>query len=281
MTALVDARGTAREQNLVAAVPTEDAPTESQLLDVLYEVLAQGVPAKGRLTPEQVERFLHEHARSRKSVAEMLEFFEQHELPTEASAYGSDPELGELASGLHRERAPLSASFSLADELEGPERSANESGPMRKMDTPLAVEVEVDTRDATQRAVAPMIVSVPMQPSWVLPVACGVCVAFAAALLGTYRHAHDLNTQLNQARLQQRSTDVALSALEQRAETLRGALDQSETQRKALATRFDEFVFGEAQKRAAEEVALERLLGSRFQSLRDRALQQALVAPSP
>jgi hypothetical protein len=265
---------------LEADVAEEGAPTESQLLDVLYEVLAQGVPAKGSLTSGEVERFLHEHARSKKSVAEMLEFFQKHELPTDASEYGCDPELRELASGLHRERPPLSASFNLAEELEGPERSASESGPMRKLEPPAeAVEVEVVVADATRRGPAPAGVAPSAQPTWVLPVACGVCLAFAAALFATYRHAHDLRVQLDQARLQQRSTDTALGSLERRAETLRGALEQSESQRQALASRFEDFVSGETQKRAAEEAALQRLLGTRFQTLRDRALQES--APTP
>jgi hypothetical protein len=284
------------------------SPTESQLLDVLYEVLAQGVPAKGSLTTEQVERFLHEHARSKKSVEEMLEFFGKHELPTDASAYGCDPELAELASGLHRDRPPITANFNLAEELEGPERSASDSGPMRKVEasaalvegrpwtpgqvveTPWAgeqmvagrawareqvVEVEVEADDATQRGLVPAVVPVSSPPTWVLPVACGICVAFAAALLGTYRHAHDMKLQLDSARLQQRSTDAALGALERRSETLRGALADSESQRKALASRFDEFVAGATQKHAAEEAALQRLLGTRFQTLRDRALQES------
>jgi hypothetical protein len=264
----------------VAEEGASTEPSESQLLDVLYEVLAQGVPAKGSLSTEEVERFLHEHARNKKSVAEMLAFFAKHELPTDADAYGCDPELRELASGLHRERPPLSASFNLAEELEGPERSASESGPMRKLEPPVeVVEVEVATAEATRRGQAPASVAPSASPTWVLPVACGICVAFAAALLGTYRHAHDLRVQLDQARLQQRSMDTALGALERRAETLRGALDQSESQRKALASRFEDFVSGETHKRAAEEAALERLLGSRFQTLRDRALQEAAPAP--
>jgi hypothetical protein len=257
-------------------VPTQPVPSEAQLLDVLYEVLAQGVPPKGSLSSAELESFLHQHARSPKSVAELLEFFAKHDLPTDASAYGSDPELKELASGLHRDRPPLSASFNLAEELEGPERSASESGPMRKIEPPVeVVEVELAMPDAARRAALPAA----RAPGWLLPVACGVTLAFGAALLGAYRHAHELNLQLNQARLQQRSTDQALTTLERSASTLRGALEHSEAERKALASRFDEFVSGEAQKRAAEEVALERLLGARFQTLRDRALQEALVTP--
>lgn len=308
---------------LEAEEAKEGAPTESQLLDVLYEVLAQGVPAKGTLTTQEVERFLHEHARNKKSVQEMLEFFGKHELPTDPAAYGCDPELRELASGLHRERPPLSASFNLAEELEGPERSASDSGPMRKLEPAAAgsdaqpwarerpaearawsrepaaegppwareqmpaarawasepvVAVEVEAGDVTRRGPALAPAPAASTPTWILPVACGICVAFGAALFGTYRHASDLEQQLGQARLQQRSTDAALGTLEQRAETLRGALEQSESQRQALASRFDAFVSGETQKRAAEEAALQRLLGARFQALRDRALQETAAA---
>jgi hypothetical protein len=139
----------------------------------------------------------------------------------------------------------------------------------------------VEPIEVTQLAPAPGWAPAAVQPSWILPVACGVCLAFAAALLATYRHASDLKLQLDQARMQQRTTDTALTGLEQRAEMLRGALAQSESQRQGLSARFDQFVSGEAQKRAAEEVALERLLGPRFQTLRDRALQQALLTPAP
>jgi hypothetical protein len=71
---------------------------------------------------------------------------------------------------------------------------------------------------------------------------------------------------------------VALSALEARAETLQSSLTGSENERKALGDRFDTFVLGESQKRMAEEVALERILGPRFENLRNKALQDAFLA---
>jgi hypothetical protein len=97
-------------------------------------------------------------------------------------------------------------------------------------------------------------------------------------LVVSLTYALNLNTELQQARLQQRSTDVALSALEARAETLQSSLSSSENERRALADRFDSFVLGEAQKQSAEEVALERILGPRFEMLRNKALQDAYLA---
>ncbi|HEX6241933.1 MAG TPA: hypothetical protein VFZ61_13585 [Polyangiales bacterium] len=255
----------AREQ------PETPAPTEDQLLDVLYEVLAQGVPPKGNLRTEDVERFLHEHARTKKSVSEILQFFAQHNLPIHASQYGADPELRELASGLHRERAPL-APFT-PEEAVNELRSASESGPVLKLPV---VEIE-DTAPRAQ--VIQVAVPAPR------PLMTGGWWAFAAlfvvmggALVGSVHYAQGLRLELSQARLQQHTTDTALTALEQRAEGLREALDQSEWDRKNLSERFDAFIVGETQRRNAEATALERILGPRFESLREKALQEAYVS---
>lgn len=255
---------------LEAHEPNRTAPTESQLLDVLYEVLAQGVPAKGTLSTEDVERFLHEHARQKKPVGEMLQFFQKHGLPTRADDYGADPALGELASGLRKERGPISAAFNL-DDPDGAPRSASESGPVRKIEA----VAEVDT---SPRARVPEAEPRQRRGSWTMGVvSLASVVLLGGALFATYRHAQDLSAQLEQARMQQRTTDSALSTLEQRAEALKGNLERSEGDRQALATRFDDFIAGEAQKRAAEEAALERLLGKRFETLRDRALEEAVL----
>lgn len=257
-----------------ALEPMKAAPTESQLLDVLYEVLAQGVPPKGTLTTEDVEQFLHEHARSKKPVAEMLEFFQKHGLPTDANEYGSDPALGELASGLHKERGPISATFNLDEGSDGQLRAAGESGPVRKIE-PVA---EVDTSPRARIAEA-----APQQRrgSWTMAaISLASVLVLGGALFATYRHAQDLSAELAQARMQQRTTDAALTTLEQRAEQLKSSLERSESDRQSLATRFDDFIVGEAQKRSAEETALERLLGKRFETLRDRALQEAMLKPT-
>jgi len=259
---------------LQAHEPAKAVPTESQLLDVLYEVLAQGVPPKGNLTTEDVERFLHEHARNKKSSLEMLEFFRKYGLPTDAGDYGADPALGELASGLHKERGPISASFNLDETSDAHLRAASDSGPVRK----LAPMPEVDTAPRVR-----IVERAPQQKrgSWTMAViSLASVLVLGGALFATYRHAQDLSAQLVQARMQQRTTDAALTTLEQRAEALKGNLDRSETDRQSLATRFDDFIVGEAQKRSAEETALERLLGKRFETLRDRALQEAMLQAS-
>lgn len=244
------------------------APTEVQLLDVLYEVLAQGVPPKGSLRTEDVERFLHEHARTKKSVSEILQFFAQHNLPTQASLYGADPELGELASGLHRDRPPL-APYTPEESAEL--RSPSESGPVLKI-----AQVEVEDTAPRARIVEVVREKPRFSPGWMA--FAGLFVVMGGALLASFQYAQGLRLELSQARLQQRSTDSALSALEQRAEGLRDSLSRSEGERQTLSDRFDAFIVGEAQKRSAEEVALERILGKRFEQLRDKALQDAYIA---
>jgi hypothetical protein len=264
----------AREGSNEPSSATTAEPSEAQLLDVLYEVLAQGVPPKGSLRTADVERFLHEHARNKKSIPQMLEFFALHKLPTLASDYGADAELGELASGLHKDRA---INTFAPVESEDTARRASASGPVLKLAVP-PVEIE-DTPSRPRRPVEIVMAAPAPQSVGVLPkVAFGLSAALSAALLLTAFHARNLSSQLDEARLSQRSTDVALSALEARAETLQSSLTSSESERRALADRFDSFVLGESQKRTAEEVALERILGPRFEALRDKALQEAYLA---
>lgn len=265
--------------------PPTATPTESQLLDVLYEVLAQGVPPKGTLTTEQVETFLHEHARNKKSVSEMLEFFRAHALPTDAGDYGADPALGELANGLHRERGPISATFNLDEGANAQPHSASESGPVRKLEPVAEVDTSPRARlSSLARPGARFDVELAPQPkrgSWTMAaISLASVVVLGGALFATYRHAQDLGVQLAQARMQQRTTDAALTTLEQRAEALKSNLARSEGDRQTLATRFDDFIAGEAQQRLAEETALERLLGKRFETLRDKALQEARLLPA-
>jgi hypothetical protein len=264
------------EAAIASEEPEAAEPSEAQLLDVLYEVLAQGVPPKGPLRTEDVERFLHEHARNKKSVPQMLEFFSKHKLPLSASDYGADPQLGELASGLHKDRA-INTFAPLEAEDTARRANASASGPVLKLAVP-PVEIE-DTPSRRRRAVEIVVAAAPEKPAGLLPkVAFGLSALLAVALVVTVVHAYGLSNELQQARFQQRSTDVALSALEARAETLQSSLTGSENERRALADRFDSFVIGEAQKRGAEEVALERILGPRFENLRNKALQEAYLA---
>jgi hypothetical protein len=263
------------ESAIAREEPATAEPSEAQLLDVLYEVLAQGVPPKGPLRTEDVERFLHEHARNKKSVPQMLEFFSQHKLPVRASDYGADPELGELASGLHKDRSVMNTFAPM--EAEDTARRAIASGPVLKLAVP-PVEIE-DTPSRPRRPVEIVVAApLPQKPSLLPKLAFGLAAVLSAALVLTALYAQNLSHQLSEARLSQRGTDAALNVLEARAESLQSSLTGSENERRALADRFDSFVLGEAQKRAAEEVALERILGPRFENLRNKALQDAFLA---
>jgi hypothetical protein len=109
----------------------------------------------------------------------------------------------------------------------------------------------------------------------------------AAAALGfllvsglafSMRHGTALESELHAARLQQRSTDAALTALEQRAERLRSEVARREQEQQALAQRFHAFVADQAKEQAAAESALKRLLGARYDTLRMQALAADSVA---
>lgn len=267
----------------VAEVEKEPAasggPSEAQLLDVLYEVLTHGAHPKGSPTLAAVERFLHEHARSKKPVAEILAFCQEHALPTDPAAFAGDPALTELAQGFQRERGPASASFSLDAE---PARTPapSESGPLRRIEPPAVFELPAEP--TSPRVIMP-VAAQPKSHGRSLAVGGFVCAALLGALAFVgFQRAHELERKLNEARLQQRTTDTALSSLEQRAERLKADLDGSQVARAQLSARFDDFVAKEAQQRAAESVALERILGKRFENLRSKALADSLtVQPAP
>jgi hypothetical protein len=244
-------------------------PSEDDLLDVLYEVLAQGIPPRSSLQREEVERFLHEHARERKPVAEMMRFFERHSLPTHASLYGADHALGELASGLQKERGSVAPGFLPANpELAPPPvASPTDTGAMRAL---AHVPDEATGRHAAIAARRNGMVAM------------ALTVAVALVLLGgfifSYERSSTLEQRLEHARMQQRSTDAALTKLEQRAEGLQGALRRSEEDRRAITTRFDAILTEERAKRATEGMALEKLLGPRYRSLREKLTSEAVSA---
>jgi hypothetical protein len=288
---------------------TEDVggPSEAQLLDVLYEVLAQGAQPLGSKTVEAIQQFLHQHARNRKPLPEILAFFTQHGLPTDASAYGADPALSELAAGFLRERPPISASFALDGGAAGHGSGAHAASlppvavpPMATSSQPIVAEpsasrrvetVELDVIEGEHTSPRSMVVpalggggpssfhgpATLRNPAvWIAGLSGGLACVLGLLAFSSHRDATKLEEKLNEARLQQRTTDVALTSLEQRAETLKAALEQSETARRSLALRFDDFIAREAQARAAESTALERVLGRRFELARDRALAESL-----
>ncbi len=246
---------------------------EAQLLDVLYEILAQGGDPNGELTGGEVEVFLHEHARTRKSHAEMLAFFAAHELSTDPGVYATDPELGEIASGLHRERGPASSVFPLDDEPPVAEEPITGAHAVPRS---VATENLVPYMAAPRGAGLPAVLqSVQIEaPTWlrVALVTLAMCIVAGGAL--SYARAKELEEQLAQARMQQHSTDAALTALEQRAGQLQASLGASETDRRALDAGLKTYIEQQAARRTAEQIALQKLLGPRYETLTLKALEE-------
>ncbi|MDB4977347.1 MAG: hypothetical protein JWN48_5688 [Myxococcaceae bacterium] len=261
-------------------------PTEEQLLDVLYEVLVQGVPPRSTLTREEVEQFLHQHARQTKPLEEMLAFFEQHSLPTDSTLYGADRELGELASGLQKERSSLLPGFGPAEVLE-PERISQPVvqpttpvpplAPLRQPSAATAAAIENEKTGRRPQPVPPSSRGL----RWIVALAAVLAVAAVAAFALDYQRTKLLELRLDQARMQQHSTDRALSKLEQRAESLQGALKQSESERVQQTTQLQTTLEEQERRRATEEQAIERVLGPRYLKLRQKYSDQAAGSPAP
>jgi hypothetical protein len=261
-------------------------PSEEQLLDVLYEVLAQGVPPRSSLTREELERFLHEHAREAKPISEMLQFFELHSLPVDANEYGADRELGELASGLQKERSSLVPNYlgaelpQMAVPLPAVSATITAGHPRVESSSTLLSAASIPS-EASRTGRRPAIVLAPPPSHRVRWLAAAVLVAglgLTAALVVSHERASQLETRLEQARAEQRGTDEALKKIEERAASLQGALKQSEEERRAAASRLETELAEEAKKRETEQLTLERLLGPRYKNVRQKLATEAVTA---
>lgn len=63
----------------------------SDLLDVLYEILASGLEPEGTdASAAEIEAFLHQHARSPKTRPETEAFFQSHGLPMQLDSFARD-----------------------------------------------------------------------------------------------------------------------------------------------------------------------------------------------
>jgi hypothetical protein len=253
------------------------ADSEGQLLDVLYEILAQGGEGHGSASTEDVERFLHEHARAPKSLDQMRAFFQQHGLSTDPASYTSDPELAEVASGLHRERSPASVIMPLDADDDEPE-PVTEPGRRvaQQMTTTASPSADAspfgDFSGIMPSAARPKQKSPPRRRAALVGIA-----LVAIGLLGVYVRAEHLEDELTRARLRQQTTDAALSQLEKRAGSLSESLSSSEAQRTQLNQQFDAYVAAQNEERAREQLVLERLLGTRYRKLSE----QAKATPTP
>jgi hypothetical protein len=267
---------------------SQPQPTEEQLLDVLYEVLVQGVPPRSTLTREEVETFLHQHARQTKPVSEMVAFFEQHDLPIDAGAYGADRELGELASGLQKERNSLLPGFGPVELAPEPAQLAQPlpqtlppaQQPAVALPLPTTAEAPLEGEQTGRRPqpLAATHATGNRGLRWLAALAALIVVASLTAFALDSRRARLLEQRLDQARMQQRSTDAALTKLEQRAESLQGALKQSEAERREQTSRLQTTLEAEAQRRATEQLAVEKVLGPRYSKLRQKLTDQAASA---
>ncbi len=251
--------------------------SESQLLDVLYEILAQGGDPHGELTGPEIEAFLHEHARAPKSQAEMLAFFARYELSTDPTVYGADAELGPIATGLHRERGPLSSAFSLDEAMsDGPhvEEPITGSHAIGKLSAPSLFAPA--TLAPSAPFVAPAVPHVnPGAPVWLRASVALLAILLVGGAAFSYTRAQNLQNELSQAQLQQRSTDAALTGLEQRASQLQSALRDSESGRRSLDVTLQTYMSEQATQRQAEQAALQKLLGPRYEKLTLQALSSA------
>ena len=271
-----------RERDRVAPYPSE-----AQLLDVLYEVLAQGLPAPadvqdGALSRADVERFLHEHARTPKPREELLRFLSVHGLPVEPSEVSADHELALLARGL--QRAQRSASLP-APTLPGT--------PSPDDVTPLSEEAraafeEVEDETTSPRIVVPRPSGQPMAPAarpasprTMIALALAA-VALAVALLLSQARTTGLREQLALARTARAMVEQREASLRTEVQRLRTELEtrrQERARTEAERVARDEAQAAAAQRYAAETGALERALGPRYRVARQQLAKVGVLPP--
>lgn len=76
---------------VVATALPATSSQSSDLLDILYEILASGLePESATVSSEDIETFLHQHARSPKTRDEMEAFFRQGGLPMQFDNFARD-----------------------------------------------------------------------------------------------------------------------------------------------------------------------------------------------
>lgn len=87
----------------------------SDLLDILYEILASGLEPEGaNVSSSEIETFLHQHARAPKTRPEMEAFFNQSGLPMQMDNFARD-------SGLRLASVSPATVSSTGGELSAPE----------------------------------------------------------------------------------------------------------------------------------------------------------------
>jgi hypothetical protein len=122
--------------------------------DILYEIIATGLePSEAELTTQQIEAFLHEHARKAKPREEFIKFFKEHKLSTDPGVHLRPSGLGRLPSKIAMPTKDVSES-SLASGLEPRKPTAVEK-PIDETLSPIPV-IEVEpTEESSEIRIRP------------------------------------------------------------------------------------------------------------------------------
>ena len=77
-------KGASAAQNLPSTTSDKKSKSTEVLQDILYEILTNGPDPAAKVTSADIEKFLHEHARSPKPHGEFIKFFNRHGLSMES-----------------------------------------------------------------------------------------------------------------------------------------------------------------------------------------------------
>ncbi len=189
----------------VAAASIDRSNNVSDLLDILYEILASGLEPEGAIvSSSEIETFLHQHARSPKSRPEMEAFFSQSRLPMQLEPFARDSGL-RLASV-----SPATVSSS------GGDLAAPESNTGRHAVT-ISKVAPRPTTSAHSQAVAPVLIAAESnQRLWIAIAGLGLAL-LTAALLGGYA-LMSMRDQLDASRQAQRELMTSMQALRSHTE---------------------------------------------------------------
>ncbi|HET6340319.1 MAG TPA: hypothetical protein VFG30_44225 [Polyangiales bacterium] len=187
------------------ALPPE--PNVLDLEDMLYDILASGAdPNLPPGTLEAVQTFLHEHARSKRSLPEFVAFFASHKLSmVRDTGFGLSLPPVEL-------RAPMRSSRSAPEPEFEPTRAA---APVPRHVEPDPIEVAPvapERGEGYRRALA----------LWAS--AAAVLAAISGGALYAAISARD---ELEQVRAEQRATAAVMAQMQTEVVRLRGTVDQN------------------------------------------------------
>jgi hypothetical protein len=178
-------------------------PNVLELEDILYDILASGAdPNLPAGTLEAVQTFLHEHARSKHSLAEFVAFFASHEL-----SMVRDTGFG-LALPPMDVRAPMRA---IAPAVEPPTQAGR---PEQGSSEPESIEVAPVAAERAQRHGS-------------LAIWASAAAVLAAVSGGALYAAASARTELEHVRAEQRVSAELVGRMQTELTQLRGTVEQN------------------------------------------------------